>query len=145
MTGGSRVTGAEFDKGYFFQPTIFDQVDNRMKIAQEEIFGPVLSVIPFETPEEALKIANDTMYGLAAAVWTKDIDRAHQVREEHQGRHGLDQQLPRGGRAGRAGDAVRRLQAVRHRPRAGPRGHGRLPGDEERRDQAELTQPQIGK
>jgi acyl-CoA reductase-like NAD-dependent aldehyde dehydrogenase len=47
-----------------------------MTIAQEEIFGPVLSVIPFETPEEALQIANDTMYGLAAAVWTKDIDKA---------------------------------------------------------------------
>ena len=76
VAGGSRITGDDFDKGYFYQPTIFDQVDNRMTIAQEEIFGPVLSVIPFETPEEALKIANDTMYGLAAAVWTKDIDRA---------------------------------------------------------------------
>jgi acyl-CoA reductase-like NAD-dependent aldehyde dehydrogenase len=76
ITGGQRVTGGEFDKGYFYQPTVFDKVDNRMKIAQEEIFGPVLSVIPFKTPEEALAIANDTMYGLAAAVWTKDIDRA---------------------------------------------------------------------
>jgi acyl-CoA reductase-like NAD-dependent aldehyde dehydrogenase len=76
VTGGARVTGAGFDKGYFYQPTVFDQVENKMTIAQEEIFGPVLSVIPFETPEEALQIANDTMYGLAAAVWTKDIDRA---------------------------------------------------------------------
>jgi aldehyde dehydrogenase (NAD+)/betaine-aldehyde dehydrogenase len=76
VTGGGRVTGDEFDKGYFYQPTVFDQVDNKMKIAQEEIFGPVLSVIPFKTPEEALQIANDSMYGLAAAVWTQDIDRA---------------------------------------------------------------------
>jgi acyl-CoA reductase-like NAD-dependent aldehyde dehydrogenase len=76
VTGGGRVEGDQFAKGYFYQPTIFDQVDNKMKIAQEEIFGPVLSVIPFDTPEEALAIANDTMYGLAAAVWTKDIDRA---------------------------------------------------------------------
>jgi acyl-CoA reductase-like NAD-dependent aldehyde dehydrogenase len=76
VTGGGRVTGGEYDKGYFYQPTIFDNVDNAMTIAQEEIFGPVLSVIPFKTPEEALQIANDTMYGLAAAVWTKDIDRA---------------------------------------------------------------------
>ncbi len=76
VTGGARVEGADFAKGYFYQPTVFNNVDNKMTIAQEEIFGPVLSIIPFETPEEALAIANDTMYGLAAAVWTKDIDRA---------------------------------------------------------------------
>ncbi len=76
IRGGNRVTGEGLDKGYFYEPTIFDKVDNRMKIAQEEIFGPVLTIIPFSTPEEALKIANETMYGLAAAVWTQDIDKA---------------------------------------------------------------------
>ncbi|MEX2392243.1 MAG: aldehyde dehydrogenase family protein [Dehalococcoidia bacterium] len=76
IRGGKRATGDGLDKGHFYEPTIFDQVDNRMKIAQEEIFGPVLTIIPFSTPEEALKIANDSMYGLAAAVWTQDIDRA---------------------------------------------------------------------
>jgi len=76
VKGGSRLTGAEYDKGYFYEPTIFDQVDNRMKIAQEEIFGPVLSVMPFKDEKEALQIANETMYGLAAAVWTNDINKA---------------------------------------------------------------------
>jgi acyl-CoA reductase-like NAD-dependent aldehyde dehydrogenase len=76
VKGGNRLTGPEFDKGFYFEPTIFDQVDNKMKISQEEIFGPVLSIIPFKDASEALTIANETMYGLAAAVWTKDIDRA---------------------------------------------------------------------
>lgn len=62
--------------GYFIEPTVFDQVDNRMTIAQEEIFGPVLSTITFRSTEEAFRIANETIYGLAAAIWTKDISVA---------------------------------------------------------------------
>ncbi len=63
--------------GVFVEPTLFDGVDNAMQIAQEEIFGPVLSVIEFDTFDEAIAIANDTPYGLAAAVWTADISKAH--------------------------------------------------------------------
>ncbi len=63
--------------GFYVEPTIFSGVDNQMTIAREEIFGPVLGVIPFDTPEDAIAIANDTDYGLAAAVWTSDRARAH--------------------------------------------------------------------
>jgi acyl-CoA reductase-like NAD-dependent aldehyde dehydrogenase len=67
--------------GHYFQPSIFAGVDNAMRIAQEEIFGPVLSVIGFRTAEEAVRIANDSIYGLAGAVWSRNIDTAHKVAE----------------------------------------------------------------
>ena len=78
VAGGARAdigTG----KGYFVQPTIFDEVDPQMKIAREEIFGPVLATMRFNDPEDAVKKANATIYGLAAAVWTRDISKAHRV------------------------------------------------------------------
>ncbi|MFK8329144.1 aldehyde dehydrogenase [Pseudomonas sp. BJa5] len=75
LTGGERVL--EDTCGVYVQPAIFDGVTNAMRIAREEIFGPVLSVITFDTAEEAVAIANDSPFGLAAAVWTKDISRAH--------------------------------------------------------------------
>lgn len=75
--GGGRVL--QETGGYYIEPTIFDSVKNDMRIAQEEIFGPVLSVITFKTAEEAVRIANDSIYGLAAAVWSDDINNALNV------------------------------------------------------------------
>lgn len=80
--GGSRHVEKPYDAGYFVKPTIFTDVHNSMTIAKDEIFGPVLSVISFRSEEEAIQIANDTEYGLAASIWTQDLDQAFRVAKE---------------------------------------------------------------
>jgi acyl-CoA reductase-like NAD-dependent aldehyde dehydrogenase len=78
LTGGcSPQLEGNFQNGYFFQPTVFGEVQNTMRVAQEEIFGPVVSVITFKDEKDLIKQANDTVYGLSAGIWTKDITRAH--------------------------------------------------------------------
>ncbi|MGR3342219.1 MAG: aldehyde dehydrogenase family protein, partial [Paracoccaceae bacterium] len=84
VLGGAKAARPECGDGWFGEPTIFTGVDNKMRIAQEEIFGPVLSVIPFRDEEEAVEIGNDVVYGLAAGVWTQSIRRAITMSERLQ-------------------------------------------------------------
>ena len=82
--GAKVVIGGEgrpdgLQKGYYVKPTIFSNVNNNMLIAREEIFGPVLAILPYQTEEEAIRIANDTEYGLQAYVWSNDLARANRV------------------------------------------------------------------
>jgi aldehyde dehydrogenase (NAD+) len=79
VTGGGELRSEDLDEGFFMEPTVLTDVRNDMRVAREEIFGPVLSVIAFADEEEAIRLANDTRFGLAAGVWTNDLRRAHRV------------------------------------------------------------------
>src|SRR4029077_15034649 len=79
LAGGERLSGGPLAKGYFVPPTVFADVRDDMRIAQEEIFGPVISAIPFKDMDELVRRANATMFGLGSGVWTRDVSKAHQL------------------------------------------------------------------
>jgi acyl-CoA reductase-like NAD-dependent aldehyde dehydrogenase len=104
LVGGARLPFGGAERGYWVAPTIFDRVSPDAAIAQEEIFGPVLAVLPYSNEEEAIELANRTMYGLAAAVWTRDVKKAHRIARDLQAGtvwinmyHPLDPASPFGG------------------------------------------------
>jgi acyl-CoA reductase-like NAD-dependent aldehyde dehydrogenase len=79
LSGGGRACGERLDGGYFVEPTVFAHATNQMRISREEIFGPVVSVIPFDDVEDGIALSNTTRYGLGAGVWTRDIKKAHRA------------------------------------------------------------------
>ena len=114
MTGGAEPPEG-LERGYFVRPTVFSEVEPEMTIAQEEIFGPVLAIQPYEGEEDAVRIANDTAYGLAGGVWSADRERAIARRQAPPHRPDRDQR-----RRLQPAGAVRRLRPVGARPRERP-------------------------
>ncbi len=123
--GGGRP--AHLPKGWYVEPTLFTDVDNSMTIAQEEIFGPVLVAIPFDDDDDAVRIANDSVYGLSGGVFSGSLERSLRVAERDP--HGdLGRQRGHADRAGR--HPLRGLQTERHRPAERARGVRSVPRDE---------------
>jgi aminomuconate-semialdehyde/2-hydroxymuconate-6-semialdehyde dehydrogenase len=82
LCGGNRVSVKGFENGYYLEPTVIEVFDDQCRVNQEEIFGPVVTLMPFETEEEALKMANSVKYGLSSTLWTSDLNRTMRISKE---------------------------------------------------------------
>ena len=122
LTGGERPSDPALSGGIYYLPTILSGLPNDAEICREEVFGPVLTVLPFDDETQVIDMANDNEYGLAAGLWSPRFSQMLARRQSHPRRHGVDQHL----QAVFHFDALRRRQGKRHRPRKGSRGHARL-------------------
>ena len=113
VCGGNRLDKGDYQYGWFIEPTVFADVDPKMRIAQEEIFGPVVSIIPCDDLEDAIEIANNIEYGLSSALYTKDVNSAFVAMRDLVRRHHLHQ---RSHHRRRSAPALRRRQGHRQRP-----------------------------
>jgi aldehyde dehydrogenase (NAD+) len=82
LCGGHRLDSGEYQHGWFVEPTVFADVNRKMRIAQEEIFGPVVSIIPVDTMDEAIDIANDIAYGLSSSIYTRDVNKSFRAMQD---------------------------------------------------------------
>ena len=137
IAGGALPEREDLAGGWFVSPTIYGGVTNDMRIAREEVFGPVACLIPFDDEEQAIRIANDTEYGLAAGIWTRDLARAHRGCSAARSGTSLRERV----HGGRRGDAARRIQGERIRAREGTRGTAPLHPGEVRDREALRTTP----
>jgi aldehyde dehydrogenase (NAD+) len=134
LTGGARATDGPLAKGYFVPPTVFANVNDNMRIAQEEIFGPVISAISFKDGDDLVGRANSTMFGLGSGVWTRDVSKAHKLAKAIRA-GSVWVKLPGDG----PGGAVWRLQDERLRPRVRPAASRGVPQRQGGLDQDRLT------